>query len=412
MRIEKIKKILHKNRCRICAQVIWEKANRPDFEIYFETTPKFSDDFNLNPNVFLLAAILPAMAAGESRVLIDSWVCPELRDNLMVATGLVREWYGPPRKPIKIESTSEKPQPTTNKEPRAASFLSGGVDSLATLRFNQLDFPENHPRFIKDCLVLYGFDMGNNDLIGEYPAFERTFKHLESVAYGAKVNLIPIYTNARYLHNDDKLFVSEYCGSVLAAAAHAFSERLSTISISASESFDGVTVPNGTHPLLDHHFSSTDLQVIHTGFQYSRLDKVKVIADWPLALENIKVCVRHPDSQTNCGECHKCIRTMLELYVIDKLQFASSFPNRDITKKLVRKLRPGLLGDHIFPYYVELYPALKKLGRYDLIRILQRRRFQYYLIYPLLNRLGLRQRVQNSKSPLLSVLKRIFFKLT
>jgi hypothetical protein len=106
MRIENLRKETMGDRSRVCARIVWEKAALPERELFFETTASYADDLTLDPNAFLLACILPAMANGEKRILVDGPLCPELASNLMVATGWGRKWYGPPRRPVAIRSTS------------------------------------------------------------------------------------------------------------------------------------------------------------------------------------------------------------------------------------------------------------------------------------------------------------------
>jgi len=394
MRIEDLRKESEGDRSRVCAKIVWEDADRPGRDLFFETTAPFADALTLNPNAFLLSCILPAMANGEKRIRVDGRLCPELKDNLMVATGWVRHWYGPPRRPIAIESTRGDDHCRPAMPPRAASFLSGGIDSLATLWENRMNFTPDHPRWIKDCLVLHGFDIGVRENGGkEYPLFDRTVQHLTSVANQAGVALIPVYTNARFVDDDRRRFNLEYHGAVLAAAGHAFSRRLTSVAISSSASYENAH-PWGSDPRLDTHYSSTGLQVLHTGFQHSRLEKVKIVAQWPAGLANVRVCIRNPVDRVNCGRCQKCIRTMLELYAIGKLPEAATFPGSDIRVEQVRRLRWGFFRFHTH-YLVELYPYLRKMGRDDLVRMIEKRRRQYTLFYAGAERLGLVELAKN-----------------
>ena len=390
MRIEELKKETTGGRARVSAKIRWEVADRNDFELFFETTEMFADDLTLDPNAFLLAAILPAMANGETRVWVDGNLCPELKDNLMLATGWVRRWYGPPRNPVTLECSQGFVHQSANKSPRAASFLSGGVDSMQVLRSNRLTFSSDHPRWIKDCIVIHGMDMGNRANGGkEYPIFDRTMKLLSNVARETNVRLIPVYTNARHLDDTSQRFNLEYHGAVLAATAHVFSGKLSSVAIAATTTFDDF-MPWGSHLLLDPNYSSTGLQVLHAGAQYSRLEKVKIVAQWPIGLQNLRVCIRNPVHQINCGECHKCIRTMLELYAAGKLGQAVTFPDDEIHIERIRKLRPGVF--RFLPhYFLELLPDLQKLGRNDIVGMIKKRHRQYLIFYSWAERLRLVQ---------------------
>ena len=72
-------------------------------------------------------------------------------------------------------------------------------------------------------------------------------------------------------------------------------------------------VPMGSHPAVDGLFSSQRLTVIHDGWRFSRLEKVRDLATWPTALAALRVCPANAGDEINCGRCEKCLRTRLEL---------------------------------------------------------------------------------------------------
>ena len=45
----------------------------------------------------------------------------------------------------------------------------------------------------------------------------------------------------------------------------------------------------------------------------ARLEKVRDLANWPTALEALRVCPARLEDGGNCGKCEKCLRTRLEL---------------------------------------------------------------------------------------------------
>lgn len=79
------------------------------------------------------------------------------------------------------------------------------------------------------------------------------------------------------------------------------------------------------YDLLNMACLSTELlQFFSSGGETSRLGKLKAIADDDLVQKNLNVCVR---TLENCGDCLKCRRTMLDLYVLGKLDsFKDVFP--------------------------------------------------------------------------------------
>lgn len=66
------------------------------------------------------------------------------------------------------------------------------------------------------------------------------------------------------------------------------------------------------------------LQTEHTrliidGCQYTRSQKTEHIADWDIAQKHLNVCVNTTDGK-NCSMCHKCMRTLVPLEAMGKLE--------------------------------------------------------------------------------------------
>ena len=315
MRIQNIRS--EQNDCgyRIAATVIWEDCDRPTRDLYYEVDEAFACDLTLEPHAFLVGCLWPAFWHGEERLAIGETICPELRDGLMTNMAWLREWSEPQRKPMRIEAKTGVRLPVQRPAERVGAFLSGGVDSLATLRVNRLNFPLDHPRSIKDCLLVHGFDIGGLEHCGEEnEIYKRTVALLSPIVEEAHTTLIPVFTNIRYLDDDVWFWIDKFFGAALASVAHVFSKRLSTVLIAS-----GLDVPNvkptggASHPILDPNYGSAELQLRHDGVRYTRLEKVKIVAEWDTALQNLRVCTMNPPDQINCGQCEKCIRTMLEL---------------------------------------------------------------------------------------------------
>ena len=76
-----------------------------------------------------------------------------------------------------------------------------------------------------------------------------------------------------------------------------------------------------------------NLELIIDGCQYRRVDKLKNIADWEIAQKYLNVCVSHLPDASNCGHCPKCLRTLLPLEIIGKLDKFSRVFNIEQYKK-------------------------------------------------------------------------------
>ncbi len=251
--------------------------------------------------------------------------------------------------------------------------MSGGVDSLAALRNNRLNFPQEHPSSIKDGLLVYGLLKGEDEF---NPAFKRVIGAVSEIAQDADMTLIPVntnvYTHLRDLDRDFRFWRYEYQGAALAAIAHAFSHRLTTVSIASTYDLANLDVW-GSHPLLDSNFSSSSLQVKHENLVLSRLAKIKLIADWDVALKNLRVCNKsqiYKHNRLNCGQCEKCVRTMTALIALNLLQQTDTFSASDITESQL--VKGAKISD---PYeascYRELILPLSARGRNDLVRGIQ-----------------------------------------
>jgi hypothetical protein len=378
MRITNLTQTQSTATARVEANMIWEDSDRPTRTIFFETSREFADYLTCNPHAFLVGCLWPAYWHGEKRLSIDETICPELRDGLKTNMAWLREWSEQRREPMLIEAKAGVRQPVRRPAERVGAFLSGGVDSLATLRVNRLNFPLAHPRFIKDCLLVHGFDIGGRECGDEeIDSYERAIALLSPIAQEAHITLIPVFTNIRHLDDDVGFWIDKFFGAALASVAHVFSNRLSTVLIAS-----GLDVPNvrptggASHPLLDPNYSSADLQLRHDGLRFSRFDKVKLLADWDVALKHLRVCTMNPADVPNCGRCEKCIRTMLELLAVGKLAETPAFPANDVSEELLSTVDFQASFEEV--YFQELIAPLTAVGRPDLVRVIETKSKEFH----------------------------------
>lgn len=369
MRIENLTSQRLAAKTRVAAKIIWEDCDRPPFEMYFETTGPAASDLESNPQAYLVAGFVPAMHFGEKRIHIAADICPEMLNGLETNMRWLQHWSDHQLRPLRIECTRSRADLSTRAVRRAGSFLSGGIDSLATLRTNRLDFPLDHSASIRDCIMVYGFDIGGGAQIDHEEAFfDRSVTALREIAQDAQVDLIPFKTNVRLLHNDVSFWMSYFCGAALAAVAHALSHRLSRVYIGSSFNIPALPV-SSSHPLLDSNYGSHALQIIHQGLDLTRLEKVRRVADWDVALRNLRVCTLNPDTGLNCGICEKCVRTMLELLAVGKLNAAESFPTQHIDPDLLETIK--IRDDYVAVWYEELLAPLAASGHHAIAERIQ-----------------------------------------
>jgi len=374
MKIENFRTEENNSRVRVSASVTWENVDRQSLDVFIETDEKFAASLDINPHSFLIPGAVTAMHHAEERVYIDAEICPELNENLTAALQWIRHWYEsyPSSKNfLRIDAKGYCKNVTNHLHKKAGFFLSGGVDSLATLRSNRLRFPSNHPGFFKYGLFVQGLEIENPKI------FEYVRKSMSDLAKEAGFTLIPVYTNMRSLDDDWTFWGDEFEGAVFASIAHAFSKLFSVVSLASTFEIPYVH-PHGSHPLLDCNYSSYDLRIRHDLITLSRLEKIRLLSDWDPALRHLRVCQKselYQSNQFNCSQCEKCVRTMMELLVFGALDRSTAFQKTYVTEEMVNKTIS--LTDTTYPFYPELYIALVDSKRYDLARAVQQKIVHY-----------------------------------
>jgi hypothetical protein len=366
MRIENLRSEKSGNRRRVAATVTWEDCDRPAYDLFFETDSSFAEQLTCNPHAFLIGCAIPAMHFGEKRVFIDEKVCPELCNGLTTAMGWMRHWYyTPERQLVRIEAEKQTNLPSPRTQERAGFFFSGGIDSFSTLRSNRINFSPEHPWAIKDGLLVYGLEQDIPE------KFEYVKSSLSHAAADAGIALLPVYTNLyqEYRQEDSMkgftFWYHEFMGAALAAVAHAFSSRFTVMSIASDYDIPNQR-PHGSQPLIDPNYSSVDLRILHDGITLSRIEKTKMVADWDVALQHLRVCNQYKqyDSEMlNCGICEKCIRTMLALSACGALERTNAFPVKKVSAGQIYSMS---LTRQTYPLYAELISPLRDAGRDDL----------------------------------------------
>lgn len=374
MKIENLSSAQNGKMSRASATVSWEECDRLPFELYFETRGSAAD-LDCSPHAFLVACLVPAMHFGEKRIHISEAVCPELLNGLETNMRWLQHWSNGQMQALRIECARDRTPAQNRTAKPAGSFLSGGVDSLATLRCNKLNFPHDHPAAIQECVMVQGFDIGGIRETGAETAyFDRSVAALEAITQNAGVTLTPVTTNVRLLHDDVQFWMHYFHGAALAAVAHSLENRLARVYVGSSFN---IPIPNqwGSHPLLDANYGSYALQIRHDGLNLTRLEKVRIVSDWDAALRNLRVCTMNPETGLNCGVCEKCVRTMLELLAVGKLDAAESFPVRHIDPDGLDIL--SIHADYQVAWYRELLAPLAESGHQRIVDVLKAKLADY-----------------------------------
>lgn len=110
--------------------------------------------------------------------------------------------------------------------------------------------------------------------------------------------------------------------------------------------------------LLLQCLSNENLQLYSDGVGVSRLEKVKEIVKYPITYKWLNVCI---GEEKNCGHCPKCIRTLLALESIGKLdKYRDVFDLKDFAKNRTKFLGYMIEQKSSNIFFKEIYDEYKK----------------------------------------------------
>lgn len=302
------------DRVRLSARVEYRRLSDPE-TIWWEVDSAYGDAFSLTSDSFLACLFPLACLLGES-IELDSPVSAELVEQCHQVMSVWQGWY-PWLKWIGISPSSFSQAKDAGDGPDTritAQFFSGGADSFFTL----LHAPP--PIAPHDLIQVFGFDIPlespeENDVrLNRAKAISRT---LEKNVVEVKTNLMK--TSFRLVPWGK---ISH--GAAFAAVAHALSNRYKCAIISSSHDNHHL-IPWGSHPVTDPLFGTKRTRILHYGADFTRVEKLRFLSGFDLALDNLHVCY-HEASARNCGRCEKCLRTMISLDLLGKLDDVRSFP--------------------------------------------------------------------------------------
>jgi len=288
--------------------------------IYFR-----SNDIILSGNMeaFLTLALLPSMTKGGALV-ADGKASQRFLDALHTILDIYCVWE-PSLHRVEIKNVIPVIRDCP-KEDRVGTFFSGGVDSFYTFL--------KHRDEITDLIFVHGFDV----LLENHTLRKKTSDMLHRIGSSFGKRVIEIETNLR-------LFLDSYFrlswgtltfGAGLATVGHLLSPFFKKIYIPGSHTYADL-IPLGSHPLLDPLWSTETLEFIHDGCEAKRIDKVALLSEYDLALQSLRVCFFNIHGTYNCGQCEKCLRTMINLHVVGALDRCTTFETR-LDMKRISKL--------------------------------------------------------------------------
>lgn len=280
---------------------------------------------------FLAALLLPAMSMGEF-LEVEAPVSPKLLRSVDQIQDIFACWFSGLSK-VPVRAPRRDPDALNGRAHRLNGlFFSLGADSFYSFLKNQ-SLPPADEETIGALVVVHGFDIpvGKRD----NRLFPQLLAGCQRVATEHDKEVLPVATNLREITDLYVPWGDVGHGAALASVGLALEGIFREIRISAAFSYSHLH-PNGSHALTDPLWSTEHLSFVHDGGEASRLDKFRLIAQFPIALETLRVCYSSKDA-LNCGRCGKCLRSMIALHVAGGLRRCRTLPST-IDVERVRQL--------------------------------------------------------------------------
>lgn len=350
MRVEELRLDPWGDGRELSGRVIFERADLEPQRLWFRSPVPPTAGVDASP--FLPALLILSMKLGE-RLAIDGPVSPRLVEQVEGASLVIRSWW-PQLEPARVEP-AELAAPAGGGE-ELGVFFTRGVDSwhsvLDTLRED------------RGAVCLVGWPGANLAPPLDTPEREQA----SATALTDAARLVParldlMESNLRRVVEPHIRWAYTH-GGLLAALALAHG-GLGEARIAGTLPL-GSLVPLGSHPLLDPLWSTEATEVVHHAPEVARVEKVAELAEHSTVLGTLKVC-DVIDPRRNCGQCGKCVRTMIGLEIAGALGRAP-FDAR-LTRRGVTRLPVSTSIEREFGY--ELIRALSEAQRHDLSEPLQ-----------------------------------------
>jgi len=264
----------------------------------------------------LAGLLMPAMAAGED-IWLAGEVCQKLVFSLQHQMQPLLKWMLPGLNGIQLHP--ECVRETHTRGQGIISGFSGGVDSFITLNdFFLSPEVEDHARLTH----LAFFNVGSHGSgEGGVDMFHQRVAHLKNTTDALGLPLVTLQSNLSEFYQSGPFTFENTHTIRSASAALMLQQGFKRFHYSAGYTYPEVYIRPKmlmahADPILLPALSTGAMELVSTGTEYSRVEKIRTLAEIPFTYEHLSVCLK---SVRHCGKCRKCVRTMLILDLLGEL---------------------------------------------------------------------------------------------
>jgi hypothetical protein len=299
--------------------------------IWFRFPAATASTLTRRADPFVIATFIYAMKRIDC-LRVHGPISEGLVPNLAEFESAYAAFHGLPRRgPVQIVTSGSFADQRPTPRRRGLTAFSGGVDSCFSV-FRHSTISDLRPkRPIAAALIMHGFDIP----LGQPEVFARAAERARKLTDDAGIKLFSGATNLRILPEPWE----DTFATGVAAALSFFQPAFAFGLIPSFQEWTRARLDHGSNPVTDPLLSSESFGIVHDGAGYSRIEKLRQLTRWPAALQHLRVCWEGPQLDRNCGQCEKCLRTILMLKlcgVTESPAFPSAFDPRLLDRLVIR----------------------------------------------------------------------------
>lgn len=301
---------------RLCADVEWNGQIR---QLWYETEKEYGEFFTTElSDAFVVTLLLLAMEKGAD-IVTEGGCSERLIDQLnRYLIPVIAENIGKYSYPTKI--IGDKKCIHYNGT-AVGTGLSCGVDSFYSVYRNLEHEKDSELRLTHLCFLNAGNNGGKGGELARQ-VFQKRRDRFKMVARETGLQFMSVDCNIneylQQLHVSTHTFRTLSMPLALQKLFHLyyFASGYNVVDFCMdyhdSAHYDILTLPN---------LCTESIRFVLTGSETTRNGKVEYISQYPVVQKYLHVCLdnKNIEKVCNCGKCKKCKRTMLNLYLVGKL---------------------------------------------------------------------------------------------
>ncbi|MBR3412761.1 MAG: hypothetical protein IKG81_08730 [Bacteroidales bacterium] len=326
----------------LLSHVTDEVRNR-EYEIWYSVDKKYGkylcDDY---ADSYLLLVLQWAMKSGQD-IRVEAPVSPRLLFNINNTIQPLFEKMLVGSKQVRIDAQTMTEPQYDGKAVGCCCSL--GVDSFCSfLKHNGDDVPKDYR--VTHLTLFNSGQLGYIDMKGTEQNFRNTIQSLQPFVEETGLPFVAIDTNLSEFYVDTGIKITNNDIDRTISCALALQKLFGKYVFSSSYSAEHFTITNDDEAHIEAVFTpllgTDNMEVILSDPVMTRVEKTRYISQFPITTKYLDVCwagqmangkykengtnLLKNKKKTNCGQCGKCLRTMLTLDLLGVLhQYEEQF---------------------------------------------------------------------------------------